>query len=114
MTTKLKNIVSKAAENKDENDTEDEAEDDSTNEVHYMSEKEHEKSVNITPPLEYAEERVDLRNLKCNKCKERFINKQFLESHTRSKHVQHMDNNLPLATEDEAQDRDDSTNEVMI
>ena len=69
-----------------------------------MSEKEHEKSVNITPPPEYAEESVHLRNFKCNKCKERFITQQFLESHKRYKHVQQTDNNLTLVVENNIED----------
>jgi hypothetical protein len=62
----------------------------------------HFKSVNITAPPEHDDEIINLKHFSCNKCEERFLTKQFLEIHSRYKHVKHKEDDLALMSEDDS------------
>ena len=65
-----------------ENHVEQEDEEEVTDEPEEISNN----SILITPPPKYNKEKPVNRPFPCQKCRETFINKQFLKAHTRSKH----------------------------
>ena len=70
----LEEEVENYVEQEDEEEVPDEPEEISNN------------SILITPPPKYNKEKPVNRPFPCQKCRETFINKQFLKAHTRSKH----------------------------